>query len=131
MAIINPLECTKYAPGHLVHYIQARVKGGSQRYPCRVKYLGPDTVRIEYEGTSVTRKHHNAIALCFAALQAVDQEIHYSPEAELLWVKSEKATEEHSGSWGVYYLAEGELEGCQSTAEPFTKSVALPRLDSK
>jgi len=119
MAIINPLECTKYAPGHLVHYIQARVEGGSQRYPCRVNYLGPDTVRIEYEGTSVTRKNHNAIALCFAALQAIDQEINYSPEAELLWIKSENATEEHSGSWGVYYVAEGELESCQQSARTY------------
>jgi hypothetical protein len=119
MAIINPLECTKYAPGHLVHYIQARVKGGSKRYPCRVKYLGPDTVRIEYEATSVTRKHHNAIALCFAALQAIDQEVNYSPEAELLWVKSENTTEEHSGSWGVYYLAKGELEDCQQSRRTY------------
>jgi hypothetical protein len=114
MAIINPLECTKYAPGHLVHYIQARVKGGSMRYPCRVMYLGPDTVRIEYENDRVVRKHHNAIALCFATLQAVDQEVNYSPEAELIWIKSERPTEEHSGSWGVYYLAEGELEGCRA-----------------
>jgi hypothetical protein len=115
MVIINPLECTKYAPGHLVHYIQARVMGGSQRYPCRVQYVGPDTVRIEYEGARVVRKHHNAIALCFAALQAIDQEIHYSPEAELLWIKSESATDEHRGSWAVYYLAEGELEGCNQS----------------
>jgi hypothetical protein len=84
-----------------------------------VNYLGPDTVRIEYEGTSVTRKNHNAIALCFAALQAIDQEINYSPEAELLWIKSENATEEHSGSWGVYYVAEGELESCQQSARTY------------
>ncbi len=119
MPIINPLECTKYAPGHLVHYIQARVKGGSKRYPCRVKYLGPDTVRIEYKGDRVVRKHHNAIALCLAALEAFDQEVNYSPEAELLWVKSEHATEEHSGSWGVYYLATGELEACQQSARTY------------
>jgi hypothetical protein len=62
----------------------------------------------------VTRKHHNAIGLCFAALQAVDQEVNYSTEAELIWVKSENATDQHGGSWGVYYLAGEELEWCQT-----------------
>jgi hypothetical protein len=109
---IDPRHCRLYKPGHQVHYIQARVKRSAPRYAATVSYLGPDTIRVDYNGFSLTRKHHNAIALAFAALQALDQEVEFAPDAELLYIKRENPNDQHGGVWALFYLCEGELVGC-------------------
>jgi len=117
MAKTFPEECGLYVPGHQTHLIQLKVKANKPKFPATVELIDLETLAIKYNDIVVHLKTHDALGAQADSLSAFDNEISFAPEASLLYIRRSGPTENSSGSWRPYYLAEDELEDCSTDDE--------------
>jgi len=112
-----PSECGLYTPGHLTHFIQTRVKADLPRFPATVELIDLETLAIQYNNLIVLLKTHDAQRANSDALNAVNSDIAFAPEADLLYIKTDGPSEGILGRWRPYYLSDEPLTDC-STHDP-------------
>jgi hypothetical protein len=117
MAKTFPEECGLYVPGHQTHFIQTRVKAGLPRFPATVELINLETLAIQFNNLIVLLKTHDAPRANFDALNAVDSDIAFALEADLLYIKTDGPSEGVLGRWRPYYLSDEPLTDC-STHDP-------------
>ena len=106
--------CTSYAPGHQVHWIQAKVKRTEPRYDARVEVLTGNKLRVSFLDQSKIFSHHAVEQIQAVLDRAVLGYIKFAPTASLLYVQTEEPNGEHHGAFSVSYLCDGELSECQA-----------------
>jgi hypothetical protein len=106
--------CTSYAPGHQVHWIQAKVKRTEPRYDARVEVLTGNKIRVSFLDQSKIFSHHAVEQIQAALNKAVLGHIKFAPTASLLYVQTEEPNGQHYGAFSMSYLCEGELTDCLS-----------------
>jgi hypothetical protein len=111
----DPKHCGLYKPGHKTHYIQCNVMRDKKRFPAVVELVSPYSVRVKTEVQDEILYYHDAVHLVFKCTVAVDDDIAYSPEAQLLYVKTNGPVGGTKGSWFPVYLSKDELTMCSIT----------------
>lgn len=119
-------NCTSYAPGHQVHWIQAKVKRSEPRYEARVEVLGKNKLRVSYLDQCKIFSHHAVEQVQAALNKAVLGYIKFAPSASLLCVQTEEPNGQHYGAFSMSYLCEGELTDC---LPPSLDTVSIEELE--
>jgi hypothetical protein len=109
----NSRHCISYAPGHNVHWIQARVKHSEPRYDASVEILTEATLRVRYLDQVEIYYQHNVLAIQENLKKVVLSYIKFSPTSSLLYVQTEEPTGQHKGAFALHYLANGGLFECE------------------
>ncbi len=109
---LNSKHCISYAPGHNVHWIQARVKGQELRYDAEVQVISDSTIQICYLNKVEILHNHNALAIRENLDRLVLDYIKFAPTASLLYIQTEEPEGRHKGVFALHYLSHGELTGC-------------------
>jgi hypothetical protein len=109
-----PEDCGLYTPGHKTHFIQTRVKADLPRFPATVELIDLETIAIQYNKLIVLLKTHDAPRANFDALNVVDSDITFAPEANLLYIKTDGPSEGILGRWRPYYLSDAPLTDCSA-----------------
>ncbi len=104
--------CISYAPGHNVHWIQARVKYSEPRYDAAVEILSETTLQIHYLEKTELFHHHNTLAIKENLAAAVLGYVKFAPTASLLYIQTEEPGDSHKGAFALHYLAEGHFPEC-------------------
>jgi hypothetical protein len=115
----NSKHCISYAPGHNVHWIQARVKYQEPRYDAEVEILSDSTLQVRYLNQVEIFQHHNVCAIRANLNRAILGYIKFAPTASLLYIQTEQPDGLHNGVFALHYLAEEGLKDCV-LAEPET-----------
>ena len=115
-------NCTSYAPGHQVHWIQAKVKRTEPRYDASVEVLSENKLRVSYLDQSKIFSHHAVEQIQAALSSVVLGYIKFAPSASLLYVQTEEPNGQHYGAFSLSYLCDGELSECQAPS-PDTVSI--------
>ena len=110
----DPKHCGLYKPGHKTHYIQCNVMRSKERFPAVVELVSPYSVRVKTEVQDEILYYHDAVNLVLKCTVAVDDDIAYSPEAQLLHVKTNGPVRGTKGSWFPAYLSKDELTVCDA-----------------
>lgn len=110
----SPTTCASHAPGHQVHWIQAKVKRTEPRYDARVEVLTGNKLRVRYLDQSRIFSHHAVEQIQAVLDRAVLGYIKFAPTASLLYVQTEEPDGQHFGVFSVSYLCYGELSECQA-----------------
>jgi hypothetical protein len=110
----DPKRCGLYKPGHKTHFVQCNVMRDKKRYPAVVELVSPYSVRVKTEVQDEILYYHDAVNLVFKCTVAVDDDIAYSPEAQLLYVKTSGPVGGTKGSWFPAYLSKDELTMCDT-----------------
>jgi hypothetical protein len=110
----DPKHCGLYKPGHKTHYIQCNVMRSKDQFPAVVELVSPYSVRVKTEVQDEILYYHDAVNLVFKCTVAVDRDIAYSPEAQLLYVKTDGPVRETKGSWFPACLSKDELTMCDA-----------------
>ena len=105
-------KCGLYKPGHNTHFVQANVMRDKARYPATFDLISPFSMRIKTELQDEVLFFHDALGLFFTCSQAIDGDVQYSPESQLLYVKTDGPTETTKGAWFLAYLCKNELTEC-------------------
>jgi hypothetical protein len=108
----NKKRCISYAPGHNVHWIQAKVKRDEPRYDVAIEILSDTSLRLSFLDQVETHYHHNAQAIRDNLDRAVLSYIKFSPTSSLLYIQTEEPDGLHKGAFALHYLAKGEIAGC-------------------
>jgi hypothetical protein len=108
----NSKHCISYAPGHNVHWIQARVKGQEPRYDAEVQVISDSTLQVRYLDQVEIFHHHNVSSIQENLARAVLDYIKFAPEASLLYIQTEEPNRLHKGAFALYYLAWNKLSDC-------------------
>ena len=85
-----------------------------ERFPAVVELVSPYSVRVKTEVQDEILYYHDAVNLVFKCTVAVDDDIAYSPESKLLYVKTRGPFEGTRGSWFPAYLSKDELTMCDA-----------------
>jgi hypothetical protein len=93
------------------------VKADLPRFPATVELIDLETIAIQYNKLIVLLKTHEAPRANFDALNAVDSDTAFAPEANLLYIKTDGPSEGILGRWRPYYLSDEPLTDC-STHDP-------------
>jgi hypothetical protein len=109
---VSSQGCISYAPGHNVHWIQARVKYNEPRYDAAVEILNETTLRVRYLDAVEIFHHHNVPAIKENLKQVVLNYIKFSPTAALLYLQTEEPNGLHKGVFAVHYLSNTNLCEC-------------------
>ncbi len=104
--------CICYAPGHNVHWIQARVRHSEPRYEALVEILTEARLRVHYLDQVEIYSHHNVLAIQENLKKVVLNYIKFSPTSSLLYIQTEEPTGRHKGAFALHYLAKGDLFQC-------------------
>lgn len=115
--------CTSYAPGHQVHWIQAKVKRTDARYDAKVEILSATKLRVSYLDQTREFSHHATNQIQDVLDSAVLGYIKFAPTSLLLYVQTEVPNEQHQGVFSVSYLCDGELSDCVAP-DPSTVSIS-------
>ncbi len=105
-------RCISYAPGHNVHWIQARVKDQEPRYDAEVEILSDSTLKVGYLDQVGIFQHHNTAAIQETLSRVVLENIKYAPTASLLYIQTEEPDGLHRGVFALHYLCEQEMTKC-------------------
>jgi hypothetical protein len=108
----NSKHCISYAPGHNVHWIQARVKYNEPRYDALVEILTEATLRVSYLDQVEIYYHHNVLAIKENLKKVVLNHIKFSPTSSLLYIQTEEPAGQHKGAFALHYLTKGDLLEC-------------------
>ncbi|WP_415274075.1 hypothetical protein [Aquiluna sp. Uisw_065] len=108
----DPKHCGLYKPGHKTHFVQCNVMRDKKRYPAEVELVSPYSVRVKTEVQDEILYYHDAVNLVLKCTVAVDDDIAFSPEAQLLYVKTDGPEEGIKGAWFPAYLSKDELIMC-------------------
>jgi hypothetical protein len=109
---LNSQRCISYAPGHNVHWIQARVKGQEPRYDAEVEILSESKIQVRYLDQVEIFHHHNSSAILEGLGRSVLDYIRFSPTSSLLYIQTEKPDGLHHGVFALFYLCANELSPC-------------------
>ena len=110
----DPKRCGLYKPGHMTHFVQCNVMRDKKRYPAEVELVSPYSVRVKTKVQDEILYYHDAVDLQLKCLTAVDGDIQYSPESNLLYVKTSGPIGGTKGSWFPAYLSKDELTVCDA-----------------
>ena len=105
-------RCVSHEPGHQVHWIQARVKYDKPRFDAEVEVLDQNRVRVSWLDQSHVFTHHNTAGIQAALEVVVLGYVRFAPGADLLYIQTEEANEQHGGAFALFYLCKGEPEPC-------------------
>jgi hypothetical protein len=108
----NSKHCISYAPGHNVHWIQARVKGQEPRYDAEVEILSDSALQVRYSNQLEIFHHHNVSAIQDTLSRVVLDYIKFAPTASLLYIQTEEPNGLHKGVFAVHFLTKGALAEC-------------------
>ncbi len=108
----NSKHCISYAPGHNVHWIQARVKHSEPRYDAYVEILTEATLRVRYLDQVEIYYHHDVLAIKQNLDRLVLDYIKFSPSSALLYTQIEEPGDLHRGAFALHHLGVGELTPC-------------------
>jgi hypothetical protein len=108
----NSEHCISYAPGHNVHWIQARVKGQEIRYDAEVEMLSESKIQVRYLNQVEIFQHHNVLAILENLKRVVLDYIKFAPTASLLYIQTEEPDGLHKGVFALHYLCANELSAC-------------------
>ena len=111
----DPKHCGLYKSGHKTHYIQCNVMRDKSRYPAVVELVSPYSVSVKTEIQDEILYYHDAVNLVLKCIVAVNEDIAYSPESNLLYVKTSGPIGGTKGSWFPAYLSKDELTVCSTT----------------
>jgi hypothetical protein len=126
----NNKQCISYAPGHNVHWIQARVKGQEPRYDAEVEILSESKLQIRYLDQVEIFYHHNVSAIQENLKKVVLNYIKFSPTSSLLYIQTEPPTGRHKGAFALCYLSHAEIDSCPALTESVGQFLA-PRKMSR
>jgi len=84
----DPKNCGLYKPGHKTHYVQCNVMRDKKRYQAKVELISPYSLRLTTRAQAEVLYYHDAVALQLKCLMAIDGDIQYCPESNLLCVKT-------------------------------------------
>ncbi len=115
--------CTSYAPGHQVHWIQAKVKRTEPRYDATVTVISKTKLMVSYLDQTRELSHHACDQIQEVLERAVLGHIKFAPTAMLLYVQTEEPNGQHYGAFSLSYLCEGELTECLAP-DPATVSIS-------
>lgn len=104
--------CDSHEPGHLVHFIQARVKDSEPRFDAEVQVLNDTQLRVSWLDESVVFNHHNTQGIQAALDAMVLNYVKFAPSADLLYIQTEEPDGLHNGVFSISFLARGELTHC-------------------
>ncbi len=110
----NSKHCISYAPGHNVHWIQARVKGQEPRYGAEVEILSESKIQVRYLNQVEIFQYHNVLAIRENLNRVVLGYIKFAPTACLLYIQTEEPDGLHKGVFALHYLCEQELSNCMA-----------------
>jgi hypothetical protein len=110
----NSKHCISYAPGHNVHWIQAKVKREESRYDVVIEILSDTSLRLSYLDQVETFYHHNVQAIKENLNKAVLGYIKFSPTSSLLYIQTEEPNGFHEGAFALHYLTEEGITECVS-----------------
>ena len=105
-------RCISYAPGHNVHWIQAKVKRDEPRYDAVLEILTDTTLRLSFLDQVETFHHHNVPAIQANLHRAVLGYIKFSPTSSLLYIQTEEPDGLHKGVFALHYLCAKQLAAC-------------------
>ena len=117
----NPLEvreltsaknCQSYAPGHQVHWIQARVKREEPKVDVQIKILDLNRLEVTASDFSETYFHHDTELIAWALERAVNKNIRLAVRAKLLQIQTELPSDSHGGAYALFYLSPETLTPC-------------------
>ena len=86
-----------------------------KRYQAKVELISPYSLRLTARAQAEVLYYHDAVALQLKCLMAIDGDIQYCPESNLLYVKTNGPTGNTRGSWFPAYLSREELTMCESS----------------
>jgi hypothetical protein len=111
----DPKNCGLYKPGHKTHYVQCNVMRDKKRYQAKVELISPYSLRLTTRAQAEVLYYHDAVALQLKCLMAIDGDIQYCPESNLLYVKTNGPKADTKGAWFPAYLSKDELAMCDSS----------------
>jgi hypothetical protein len=85
-----------------------------KRYQAKVELISPYSLRVTTRAQAEVLYCHDAEALQLKCLMAIDGDIQYCPESNLLYVKTNGPTGNARGAWFPAYLSREELIMCES-----------------
>jgi hypothetical protein len=86
-----------------------------KRYQAKVELISPYSLQVTTRAQAEVLYYHDAVALQLKCLMAIDGDIQYCPESNLLYVKTNGAIGNTRGSWFPAYLSREELTMCESS----------------
>jgi hypothetical protein len=86
-----------------------------KRYQAEVELICPYSLQVTARSQAEVLYYHDAVALQLKCLMAIDGDIQYCPESNLLYVKINGPTGNTTGSWFPAYLSREELTMCESS----------------
>jgi hypothetical protein len=108
----NKKRCISYAPGHNVHWIQARVKYAEPRHDAKVEVLSDTKLMVSYLNQVKIFQHHKAWTIQENLLKGVLGYVKFSPTASLLYIQTEGPNGIHKGAFALHYLSDSGLSDC-------------------
>ena len=105
-------KCGLYKPGHNTHFVQANVMRNKERFCAEVELISPVSIRVKTESQDQELYYHDAVGLFIQCLAAIDGDIKYAPESNLLYVKTTGQSEDMKGAWFLAYLSKNQLTDC-------------------
>jgi hypothetical protein len=109
---LSSKHCISYAPGHNVHWIQARVKYSEPRYDAAIEITSETTLEIRYLDHVEIFHNHNALSIQENLKEAVLDYVKFSPTSSLLYIQTEEPGGLHRGVFALHYLCFGKLTSC-------------------
>jgi len=95
--------------------VQCNVMRDKKRYQAKVDLISPYSLRVATRAQAEVLYYHDAVALQLKCLMAIDGDIQYCSESNLLCVKTSGPTGNTRGSWFTAYLSREELTMCESS----------------
>ena len=86
-----------------------------KRYQAKVELISPYSLQVTTRAQAEVLYYHDAVALQLKCLMAIDVDIQYCPESNLLYVKTNGPTVNTRGAWFPAYLSREELTMCESS----------------
>lgn len=107
-------NCSLYKPGHLTHFIQARLHSNKPRFDASIELIDPVTLLVRFLDHEILLRNHSATHVHNLAQSAKEEGVRYSPEAKLLYVHTRSKTDGKYDAFYPAYMTEGELTACES-----------------
>jgi hypothetical protein len=105
-------SCQSYAPGHQVHWIQARVKREEPKVDVQIKILDLNRLEIASSDFTSVYFHHNTELVAQALGRSCNDQIKLALKAKLLEIQTELPSDIHGGVFALFYLSSDQLTPC-------------------
>lgn len=109
-------KCSLYKPGHLTHFIQARLHINKPRFEASIELIDPVTLLVRFLDQELLLRNHSATHVYNLAQNAKEEGVKYAPESKLLYVHTRSKTTDKYDAFYPAYMTEQELTACESHA---------------